>query len=339
MFWAGPFKNLCIPTYNGEKFISETIESAISQTYLSTEIIVSDDGSNDRTVEIIKEFINSYPDRTIKLYLHRQYGLNENWNFCISQAKGKYIKFLFQDDVLKQECIEKMVEIAEKDDEVGLVFSPRDLIFDEDSKRDENCVSLYEICSSVHKHWSSLKTIQSGLDLISDPVLLERFGYNMIGEPSTVLIRRQCFLDIGLFDSSLCQVTDMDMWFRIMGSYKVGFIKETLSCFRIHSDQESAKNRLSGESSRDVIRWLRKISSDHCYISFTPELKTLVKQKLQNLEDYGHSGKERQTEVPSVPTTYIPITQKFKWLENIKKNAPSLWNYFRHFAIKLGFVH
>jgi len=324
-----PIVSICIPTHNGEKFIADTMESAIAQTYSSSEIIISDDGSSDETVEIIKKFIHNYPNRDIKLYLHKQYGLNENWNFCISQAKGKYIKFLFQDDILKPECIEKMVDLAEKDSEIGLVFSQRDLILDDDSKTHEDCVSLYRECASIHKHWSNLKTIQSGLELISDPVLLERFGYNMIGEPSTVLIRRQCFVDIGLFDSTLCQVTDMDMWFRIMGSYKVGFIEEVLSCFRIHLDQESVKNRFSGASTQDMIRWMKKISDDHCYTFFTPELKRLVKQRLNSSENIESSTSAKP---------YVPITKKIKGLLYIKKNMPSFWKYCRRFAVRLGLI-
>ena len=88
-----PLVSICIPTYNGEAFIAEAIQSAIAQTYPNIEIIVSDDGSADKTVAIAQSF-QSQTSADFRIVLHRNYGLSQNWNFCISQTKGEYIKFL-----------------------------------------------------------------------------------------------------------------------------------------------------------------------------------------------------------------------------------------------------
>jgi predicted O-linked N-acetylglucosamine transferase (SPINDLY family)/GT2 family glycosyltransferase len=235
-----PQVTICIPTYNGEKFLAEAIASAFWQTYPNIEIILSDDNSTDKTVEIAKS-LEQKSSFEFSIIEHSQYGLAQNWNFCISQAKGKYIKFLFQDDVLEPNAIEKMVNLAEQDEEIGLVFSPRRLFTNTgDTVYDTNSLMHHE-AKDVHKAWSRLKLIQSGHQLLQDPNILDN-PINKIGEPSTVLIRKDVFEKVGLFNSEFCQLVDLEMWLRIMSQYKIGFIDQVLSHFRIHSQQQTRRN-------------------------------------------------------------------------------------------------
>ena len=94
-----PLVSVLIPTYQGEEFLEEALESVLSQTYHNLEIIISDDGSVDRTLEIAKNF-QLQSSIKFKILTHQRLGMIPNWNFCLSMAQGKYIKFLFQDDVL-----------------------------------------------------------------------------------------------------------------------------------------------------------------------------------------------------------------------------------------------
>ncbi|MEH1933144.1 MAG: glycosyltransferase [Nostoc sp.] len=235
-----PLVSICIPTYNGERFIAEAINSALCQTYPNIEIILSDDNSTDRTVEIAKLF-NKKLSFDFSILEHSQYGLAQNWNFCISQAKGKYIKFLFQDDLLEPTAIEEMVNLAEQDEEIGLVFSPRTIFSNSgDTNYDSNFLMHHE-AKDVYKAWSTLKPIQSGQQLLQDLNILDN-PINKIGEPSTVLIRKDVFEKVGLFNSEFCQLVDLEMWLRIMSQYKVGFVDKVLSHFRIHSQQQTRRN-------------------------------------------------------------------------------------------------
>ena len=95
------------------------LNSIKQNIYPNLEIIISDDNSTDESIN----FIKSCQLPNCKIFTHSRYGLVDNWNYCIKQAKGKYIKFLFQDDTIKPDCISKMVEIAEQDEQIGLVFS------------------------------------------------------------------------------------------------------------------------------------------------------------------------------------------------------------------------
>ncbi|MHC5732932.1 MAG: hypothetical protein ACYTXY_54640, partial [Nostoc sp.] len=92
---------------------------------------------------------------------------------------------------------------------------------------------MHHEAKDVHKAWSILKPIQSGQELLQDPNILDN-PINKIGEPSTVLIRKDIFEKVGLFNSEFCQLVDLEMWLRIMSQYKIGFIDKVLSHFRIH---------------------------------------------------------------------------------------------------------
>ena len=121
--------SICIPTYNGEQFITEALNSAISQTYSNLEIVVSDDASNDATIEIIERF-KKKTQIPISIYHHIPCGIGANWNNCVQNAKGEFIKFLFQDDILLPSCVEKMVQLAETKKTIGLVYCKRNFIYD-----------------------------------------------------------------------------------------------------------------------------------------------------------------------------------------------------------------
>ncbi|RCJ36230.1 glycosyltransferase [Nostoc punctiforme NIES-2108] len=231
---------MCIPTYNGEKFVAEAINSVLHQTYPNIEIILSDDNSTDITVEIAKLF-NQKLSFNFSIFEHSQYGLAQNWNFCISQAKGKYIKFLFQDDLLEPNAIEEMVNLAEQDEEIGLVFSPRSLFNNTGNTVYDSNFLMHHEAKDVYKAWSTLKPIQSGQQLLLDQNILDS-PINKIGEPSTVLIRKDVFEKVGLFNSEFCQLVDLEMWLRIMSQYKIGFVDKVLSHFRIHSQQQTRRN-------------------------------------------------------------------------------------------------
>jgi len=301
-----PLVSICIPTYNGEDFIAEALSSALSQTYPKIEIIISDDGSTDRTVEFATSFQGKFSVDFTILY-HEQYGLVHNWNFCLSQAKGKYIKFLFQDDLLESNCLEEMVNLAEQDDEIGLVFSPREVFLSGEAESNPTCMAVYLGIRDLHKGWSDLKEIQLGQKLLGDANLLQS-PINKIGEPSSVLIRKKVFETVGLFDPELCQLVDLDMWLRIMGHYKIGFVDKSLSSFRIPPRQQTHQNiHDKATLLLDSRNFYNKIYSNPCYNSLDSALKqkayveyTALNEKYYNLQKLIKCSKDQDEVVVSI---------------------------------------
>jgi glycosyltransferase involved in cell wall biosynthesis len=232
--------SICMPTYNGVKFIRQALDSAILQTYRPLEIIVSDDNSNDRTLDIINHY-KSYSDIPILIYKHKPSGIGENWNNCVKKSNGKYIKFLFQDDILKPDCITLMVKAIEEDKNIGLVFSKRSILIEGNEYLYKDWIDEY---SNLQSGWSKIERIQDGKTLLKDVKFLNS-PRNKVGEPSAVLLRKKVFNEVGFFNTELRQALDYEFWYRIFKQFKVSYIDCELAIFRIHDQQLTAKNRLN----------------------------------------------------------------------------------------------
>lgn len=237
--------------------LEEALASIESQDYPNLEVVFSDDGSTDGTVERIRQFA-ARSRFEIRLLHHQHTSLAGNWNNCVANATGTYIKFLFQDDLMRPNCISRMVELAVRDPKVALVFSPREIIFEGVKDEASPAWKIAQSCAVLHAGWSDLRDIQAGAALLADPCLLQGV-WNKIGEPSVVLLQRQALVDMGGFDPNLCQLIDLDMWYRLMTVTKVGFIDEPLSSFRIHDKQLSVGNANSGMASNDSMLFAKKV--------------------------------------------------------------------------------
>ena len=233
-----PLVSVCVPTYHGEKYIAEAIQSVVNQEYTNLEVIISDDQSQDKTLEIAASILEK-SDIPFKIIAHQPCGIGENWNNAIRNANGVYIKLLFQDDVLHKDCIRKMVLEIEKNKSIGCVFCTRTILYTD-----------YE----TNKHWlDHYKNLQNGLGLLDKQVIngqqfLKRADLltepmNKIGEPPTTLIRKRCFETVGFFDNTLVQALDLEYWYRIMTKFDLVFIDEELISFRLHEEQQSSRNK------------------------------------------------------------------------------------------------
>lgn len=234
--------SICIPTYNGEKFLQESLDSVNAQSYKNIEVIISDDGSTDKTLNLCKKFKENtqFP---VNIYTHQPQGIGTNWNHCIEKANGTYIKFLFQDDILYDTCIEEMVEMYVKYPDIGLVASKRDFIIDTGMKSEQ-----------IEKWIEKYKNLQIDYELFNDSIyyLTHRIfseksflasPLNKIGEPSCVMFRKDIIKKIGLFDVQLKQILDYEYWYRILKNYPVIVIDKSLVAFRIHENQATNVNR------------------------------------------------------------------------------------------------
>jgi glycosyltransferase involved in cell wall biosynthesis len=244
-----PLVSICIPTHNGEKYLEEALHSVLRQTYRPLELVISDDDSTDQTLQIIDRIFN-HVGFECRVYQHTPEGMVQNWNYCVEQARGEFIKFLFQDDLLAPDCIVAMVALAQEDENIGMVFSRRGIIVEGNITRSRLTKKLITGSKDVHRGWTHLRSIQSGQELLSDPNLLHG-NLNKIGEPSCVLLRQEVFSQIGGFNPSFCQLVDFECWLRIMMAYKIGFIGRELAQFRIHADQYSIHNHKIGEAGKD----------------------------------------------------------------------------------------
>lgn len=237
-----PLVSICIPTFNGEKFIAEAMDSILHQTYCSLEIVVSDDASKDETLKIItsyKEKMNA----PMRIFNHKPNGIGDNWNNCIKQARGNYIKFLFQDDVLSPTCVEEMVKILEADQTIGLVACKREFIVES-----PNNVITQKWIENYKDLQDTLNLSKAKVNIINKDFLKSRLfvqhPLNKIGEPTCVMFRAVLIREVGLFNEKLKQVLDCEFYYKILKHHRIAIINKPLVKFRIHSQQATNINRI-----------------------------------------------------------------------------------------------
>jgi len=271
-----PYVSICIPTFNGEQFIVEAMQSAIAQTYSNLEIIVSDDASNDDTLKLIEQF-KEKTNIPIYIYHHKPNGIGANWNHCIKKANGKYIKFLFQDDVLKSNCIEKMIQVLETNKSIALVASKREFIIE---------VSyLNEETSSWIKRYSNLQATLN-LPLIDGIRYLDKNLFksilflddpkNKVGEPSAVLFNKKLIQKIGYFREDLKQILDYEFYYRVLKKHKIAVLETELVKFRLHQHQATNVNK--GKDASDYYIYDQLIYKEYFwYLNYKKKVEFLKK--------------------------------------------------------------
>lgn len=262
---AQPLVSVCIPIYNGAEFLDEMLDSLERIEYPNIEIIISDDSSTDASLQIVKKRAL----KNCRILEHENLGLVENWNYCLRHVNGKYVKFLFQDDLLQPSCIGKLVAIAEKDCQVGMVFSARKLLSSVD-------LDPQLFPEDLYLSWKGLHEIQTGQSMI-DSRQFRCNPYNKIGEPTNVLIRTSIFGIIGNFDASFRQLPDLEMWCRIMTQYSVGFIEEKLASFRIHDNQTSSVNARGNRTWIEIFKLWHKMSYHHTFDALPAPTRRVIK--------------------------------------------------------------
>lgn len=203
--------SIIIPLYNGEKYIAETIESAISQSYAPIEVIVVDDGSRDNGPLIARR----YP---VQLISQENRGISGARNTGIRALRGEFIALLDQDDLFKPHKIEKQVRFFQENPETILVYTP-----------EERFGSHEEGCRISVRHKSRK---------ISGDIFTDIYKSNYI-TPGSTLIRRAAFDVAGLFDESLSICEDHDLFIRMAYHGCIGFMEEPLLRYRWHGENTS----------------------------------------------------------------------------------------------------
>lgn len=116
-----PLISICIPTYNGEKVLSETLSSILRQSGDDVEIVICDDCSTDRTVEIAQAISGNYPH--VRVFRNpKNLGMDRNFAQSVRHSTGKYIWFSGQDDIYEPGAVDKIHAVLERHSDIGLIY-------------------------------------------------------------------------------------------------------------------------------------------------------------------------------------------------------------------------
>ena len=218
-----PTVSVVIASYNHEKYVAETIESVLNQTFQDFEIIITDDGSSDKTVEIIKQF----SDPRINLFVfEKNKGACSALNNSIINSKGKYIACLNSDDSWELNKLEKQVKFLDENPDIGAVFTNAKII-DENGKDFEN---------KNHFYYSIFD--QENLNK-NEWLRYFFFQGNCLCHPSA-MVRKNAHDKAGLYNENLANLYDFDLWIRICLNYEIHVLHEKLTLFRLRDDEANA---------------------------------------------------------------------------------------------------
>jgi len=187
-------------------------------------LLVSDDCSTDGSAELLRRY--AAKDNRIRCHIHStNLGMVQHWNWCLSQARGEYVKFLFGDDKLANpQALSTLLGLLEGNPSAVLAASPRYQI-DEDSK-------IIELWNDFGK-----PGLYKGSEVIHRCLRLVR---NLIGEPSVVLFRKRDALRG--FNVDYRQIVDEEMWLHLLTKGDFVFTSEPLCAFRKHEQQQTRIN-------------------------------------------------------------------------------------------------
>jgi hypothetical protein len=217
-----PLLSIVIPTYNGERFISAALASVQAQDHQGIELIIVDDGSSDRTLDIVRDFAKALP---LRLITPERMG---NWvaitNLGLREAKGDWACFLHQDDLWLPGRMARLR--GEMNSAQGPLILHNAMFIGPDG---ENLGP-----------W----TCPLAEGLVPPNQFVERLlVQNFVAIPSPVF-RRSVAVESGGMDEALWFSADWDLWLRLGALGPVRFIAETLSAFRVHKASQTAARKL-----------------------------------------------------------------------------------------------
>jgi glycosyltransferase involved in cell wall biosynthesis len=264
--------SVIIPAYNAESFIKDSIKCVMEQTYPVIELIVVDDGSEDKTSEIIKQNINSFKNKINRKNIIYKYqnnrGPSHARNTGIKIAKGKYVAFLDVDDLWSKDKIEKQIKLFEKDKELDIIFTDLKIIrYKNDKKEEFNVFKKYNLDKEFFGH-----------EYIVIKPLYKLLHMNFI-HTSTVIAKRSCFKKHIYFNEKRKHVEDWELWLKMAIYFKFGYLSEICAVKRETGYGLSADRINMNLSSVEI---LEKVFTENPILQKIypeKELKQLLKNK------------------------------------------------------------
>jgi len=216
-----PLISICIPAYRAEKYLPSTLESIRTQTFTDWEIIVTEDGTKDRTEEIVRAFARQVTQSVTYNRHEKNRGLPATRNTGIATARGTWVAFLDSDDLWKPEHLAQLVEAARSGD-CDLAYSSSEIF-------DDATGNILEIRAP------------SAEALAAFPLSL--YDSRLIIQPSSVMVLREGFSRFGLVSEAYPICNDMEYWLRVAsGGGRFAYTGNATCRYRKHGEAMSLKS-------------------------------------------------------------------------------------------------
>ena len=257
-----PYISVIIPSYNYEKYIEHTIYSILKQTYKNFQLIIVDDGSNDKSLDIIYSFVKL--DSRIKVIQHydkKNHGLPATLLLGVNAAEGEYIAILEADDLWSPNCLEIRVNTIIKGNS-GVIFNNIEPLIMDGANTAWFNAYVPRVMAEHQKRIKDNKYINFEL---RESFFIE----NKIPTFSCTMIKKE-YLQNCSFDTPIQQWLDRWLWFQLAQMTTFMYIPNKLTFWRLH--KESYNNKKNYKSSLSVLAsYLKK------YSTFQTKLKSCLK--------------------------------------------------------------
>jgi len=288
-----PLVSVIVITYNSAKYVLETLESIKKQTYKNIELIISDDGSNDQTLEICKKWIN----KNKKRFVHNELipstintGIVRNYFRAIRKCRGKYIAQCAGDDFwTDNNKLLKHVEFLENNDEYGMVHTNADLYWEDSDK--------------------IIRNINNRINITDEDIFEELISKGIFIRPLTVLIKKDCIDNyLKEIDPYRWSIEDYPLFLYISKHYKVKYFNYSTAVYRRHDNAITLNKHPITRS-----KLLKGILDIELFFA----RKYCASQKIQILAEQKYH--RRNIEIAFYDADYKRAEESFKYLKQHKK--------------------
>lgn len=217
-----PWLSVVMPTWNGERYVRTALESVVRQGDSGVEVIVVDDGSTDRTLEIVESFHERLDLRVIDLAHGGNWAANTNVG--MQAARGDWICWLHQDDLWSDDRLETLKTVVRERPQASLVLHPSWYV-DALGKR-------------VGRFGCPLP---EGPRYLSSALVRERLLVQCFVATCAPLFRREAMEEVGPMDESLWYSADWDYWLKLASTGPTAYHPQPLASYRIHAESQSAR--------------------------------------------------------------------------------------------------
>jgi glycosyltransferase involved in cell wall biosynthesis len=310
-------------TYNGEKYIKEQLDSILNQSLPVDEIIICDDGSNDKTIEIIEQVKLENPNK-ISLYINQtNLGSNKNFEKAISICTGDYIFLSDQDDLWKKDKAKKIIEHFSQNESLEGVFSNADLINEKSKNFTENSL------------WNSICFMEGQLKKPIDLYRHIKLKSNVV-TGATLCFKKE-------ITNIILPIPDVkkfyhDEWIAIILASRnnLGYLTDKLISYRIHSGQQiGTVGNLKKNRSKNHL-----IMSNHILGHTSPktykENAQLAKVHYRNYRKFKDVSENIED---GIPVNFAAIAESnlelFKKCNASLKKANPIFYFFRNLTDKI----
>ena len=272
--------SVIIPAYNHERYVKETIESILAQTYPNIELIIANDGSTDKTHDQIEALIPRCKERFTRVeYINKtNEGVIKSLNKCLSLASGSYVYFIASDDAAEPEAIEILHKFLSQHSNYGLAVGD-DTIIDSNSKQcywgrkqetlyDKNDAYALTVADYIQKRNPELDLNSSNFG--SYEHLLQ--GNHV---PNGFLIRQSILDTIGGY-SEIAPLEDLHLMLQIAKLTKLKYINQPLFRYRWHGNNTILQRERMKDYLRQMLAFETAYAKKHGVLELIPTEKALT---------------------------------------------------------------